>query len=192
MVCLQSCKTQSGQYCHGSNRWCYWTFFPTVSQQTLRQLNVALLDGEISEQLCAGRALFSSQFPTSGPRAHSTAQQNDRGASSVPGTSSQRATAQISVEPPLPGPWGSPLCNILSRVRAPTQAPASTDKPVECFPADFWVCQVGLWLAGPRHHAQVGAGRQWEEPVCLGELREFSYMGTSYTITLSWGQEIWL
>lgn len=68
-------------------------------------------------------------------------------ASSVPGTSSHRATAQVSVQPPLTGAWGSPLCNLLSRVRAPTQAPASTDKPLECFPADFWV-MAGRTVAG--------------------------------------------
>lgn len=146
---VQSCKTLSGQYWYDSNRWCYWTFFPITKhpKMILRQLNVVLLDGVISEELWAGRALFSSQSPTSGPWAPSTAQQNDQGAGSVPGTSSHRATAQVSVEPPLPAPWESPLCNVRSRVKAPTQAPASTDKPLACFPAGFWV-MPGRTVAG--------------------------------------------
>lgn len=65
-------------------------FFPksrSSTKVTLRPLNVAFLDVAISEELW-GQAKLSvpPNSPSSGPCAHATAQQNDKGASSVPGT----------------------------------------------------------------------------------------------------------
>lgn len=64
---------------------------------TLRPLNVALLDVAISEELW-GQAELSvpPSLPSSGASAHSMAQQNDRGASSVPGKASHSETYSTS------------------------------------------------------------------------------------------------
>ena len=75
-------------------------FFPnsrSSTKMTLAPLSVAFLDVAISEKLWGQAELFvPPSLPSSGPCTHSTAQQNDRGASSGPGTSSHGATHSTS------------------------------------------------------------------------------------------------
>lgn len=132
---VQSCKTQSGQYCYG---WCYWTFFPIAKhpKMTTKCHTFGWGDfwGAVGRQ--SSLSFTVPHFRPLSPFHSSTEVQ---------------ATAQVSLKPSLPGPWRSPLCGIQSRVRAPTQAPACIEKSLECFPADFWVMP-----------GRTGAGRAQE------------------------------
>lgn len=58
---VQNCETQSGQYCYGSNKWCYWTFFPIAKlpKMTLRPTKCAFGWGDF--WVAVGRQ--SSFFP---------------------------------------------------------------------------------------------------------------------------------
>lgn len=158
---VQSCKTLSGQYCYGSNRWCCWTFFPNTKMTlnvTNVQPNVTFLDGVISEELWAELSFLPNpplQALEPIPQLNSMTKVQALSQEHHPMEQQHKSVWKLLCQD-LGDPlfvtywvgWRHHLRHLPVLINQKVSQQVSG-----------W-CQAGLWLAGPRYHAQTGAGRQ--------------------------------